>query len=136
VSLVSILIAFFVTYPILANANITADLWDPNVFLKLVGAAGYLALSGMLALGIGAILRNTAGGIAAALGLLLVVPIVFGLIPADWSATISDWLPGNAGTAIYQTSRIFEWWQGLLIMLGWIAVALAAAATLMRRRDA
>ncbi|PPF80435.1 ABC transporter permease [Subtercola sp. Z020] len=136
VSLVSILIAFFVTYPILSNANITADLWDPNVFLKLVGAAGYLALSGMLALGIGAILRSTAGGIAAALGLLLVVPIVFGLIPADWSATISDWLPGNAGTAIYQSSRIFEWWQGLLIMLGWIAVAIAAAATLMRRRDA
>ncbi|RFA17935.1 ABC transporter permease [Subtercola boreus] len=136
VSLVGILLAYLVTYPILAGSNITSNLFDSGVYLPLIGAAGYLALTGVLALGVGAILRSTAGGIAAALGLLLVVPVIFGLIPVDWAHSISDWLPGSAGANIYQSGGVFEWWQALLIMIGWIGVALAAAAVLMRRRDA
>ncbi|MDF2444149.1 MAG: type transport system permease protein [Subtercola sp.] len=136
VSLVGILLAYAVTYPILANAGHTSNLFDSAVFLPIIGAAGYLALIGMLALGLGAILRSTAGGIAASLGLLLVVPVIFALIPVDWAHSISDWLPGSVGPAIYQISATFEWWQALLIMIGWIAVVLATAATLIRRRDA
>ncbi|RFA12529.1 hypothetical protein B7R22_15540 [Subtercola boreus] len=136
VSLVGILLAYAVTYPILANAGHSSNLSDSAVFLPIIGAAGYLALIGMLALGLGAILRSTAGGIAASLGLLLVVPVIFTLIPVDWAHSISDWLPGSVGPAIYQMSTTFEWWQALLIMIGWIAVVFAAAATLIRRRDA
>ncbi|MEA9986402.1 MULTISPECIES: ABC transporter permease [Subtercola] len=135
VSLVSILLTYLVTAPILSGAGVTSNLFEGNLLLTFVGAAGYLALIGILSMAIGAILRSTAGGIAGALGLLLVVPVVFSLIPADWAHSLSDWLPSAAGSNIYQPG-IFEWWQGLLILLGWIVVALATAATLMRRRDA
>lgn len=136
VSFVGILIAYLVTAPILAGAGISSNLFSSDVFVPLLGAALFLSLIGVLAMGIGAILRSTAGGIAAALGLLLVVPVIFQLIPADWSASIVDWLPGSAGQAIYDASAVFDWWQALLIMLGWIVIAFAAAAVLMRRRDA
>ncbi|CAN5141020.1 ABC transporter permease [soil metagenome] len=136
VSLVAILLTYLVTWPILSGAGVTSNLFDSDVYLKLLGGAGYLALIGLLALALGAVLRNTAGGIAAALGLLLVVPVIFGLIPADWAHSVSDWLPGNAGASLFQSGGVFEWWQGLLILLGWITVVGAAAAVLMKRRDA
>ncbi|MCU1479232.1 MAG: transporter permease [Subtercola sp.] len=136
VSFVGVLITYLVTAPILAGAGISSSLFDNGVFLTLVGAAGYLALLGILALVIGAVLRNTAGGIATALGLLLVLPVVLTLIPADWANSLADWLPGTAGRDIYSSGGVFEWWQGLLILVGWIVVIGAAAATLLRRRDA
>jgi ABC-2 type transport system permease protein len=136
VSLVAILLTYLVTSPILSGAGVSSSLFDDGVFLTFVGAAGYLALIGILALVIGAILRSTAGGIAVALGLLLVAPVIFSLIPADWAHSVSDWLPGSAGGSIYQSGGVFEWWQALLIVVGWIVVVGAAAATMLRRRDA
>ncbi|GGF29532.1 ABC transporter permease [Subtercola lobariae] len=136
VSLVGILLTYLVTSPILAGAGVSSSLFDDGVFLTFVGAAGYLALIGILALVIGAVVRSTAGGIAVALGLLLVAPAVFSLIPADWAHSIADWLPGSAGGDIYSSGGTFEWWQALLIVIGWIVVVGAAAATLLRRRDA
>ncbi|MEF2977166.1 ABC transporter permease [Subtercola sp. YIM 133946] len=136
VSFIGILISYLVTAPILAGAGVSSNLFSSEVIVPLLGAALYLALIGVLAMGIGAILRSTAGGIAAALGLLLVVPVIFQLIPADWSASIVDWLPGSVGRAIYDASAVFDWWQALLIMLGWIVIAFGTAAVLMRRRDA
>ncbi|GAA1000836.1 ABC transporter permease [Subtercola frigoramans] len=136
VSLVAIVLTYFVTWPILSGAGVTSNLFDADVYLNLLGAALYLALIGLFALTIGAVLRTTAGAIAASLGLLLVVPVIFGLIPADWAKSLSDWMPGSAGGSLFGSGGVFEWWQGLLILLGWIVAVGAAAAVLMKRRDA
>ena len=53
----------------------------------------------------GTILRRTAGGIAALVGLLLVLPILVGFLPSPWSDDINKFLPGVAGTAIFQVVR-------------------------------
>jgi hypothetical protein len=42
----------------------------------VVGAALFLTATGLLAIGLGAILRNTAAGVGTALGVLLVLPIL------------------------------------------------------------
>jgi ABC-2 type transport system permease protein len=138
VGLVAVLLSYLVTILIFTSAGVEAAPADAHLWLALVGAAGYLVFLGLISLGIGAILRSTAGGIAASLGLLLVVPTIFQLIPAEWASKVGTYLPGTAGQALFPTSLggVFEPWQALLIMLGWVAVALAAASVLIKRRDA
>ena len=136
VSLVAIVVSYVVTMPILAGNGVDAAPLEPSLWLSFFGAAGYLVFIGLISLGIGAALRSTPGGIAASLGLLLVVPTIFQLIPAEWAGVVASWLPGTAGQSLYYTGSTFEPWQALLVMLGWAAVTLIPAAVLMKRRDA
>jgi ABC-2 type transport system permease protein len=132
--------SYLVAAPIMAGLGITAGITDPDLLLPLLGGALYLAMVSVFALGIGAILRSSAGGIAAALGAILLLPIAFLMIPAQWALDVSPFLILNAGLAIFGlngfTSATFETWQNVLIVLGWVVVALAAASVLLRRRDA
>jgi ABC-2 type transport system permease protein len=132
--------SYLVAAPIMAGLGITAGITDPDLLLPLLGGALYLAMVSVFALGIGAILRSSAGGIAAALGAILLLPIAFLMIPAQWALDVSPFLILNAGLAIFGlngfTSATFETWQNVLIVLGWVIVALAAASVLLRRRDA
>ncbi|MCS5732204.1 ABC transporter permease subunit [Herbiconiux daphne] len=136
VGLVSVFAAYAVTWPLLEARGVASDLSDPDLWGRLVGGAGYLALVGLMALFLGAVLRHTAGGIAAALGLLLVLPSVLSFIDADWVRVLVDWLPGNVGQTLFLGSSTFEPWQAVLVMLGWIAVFATAAVVLLKRRDA
>jgi ABC-2 type transport system permease protein len=136
VGLVAVFASYAVTWPMLQAKGIESDLADVEVWGHLIGAAGYLALIGLVAFFLGALLRHTAGGIAAAVGLLLVVPSVISFIAADWALVLADWLPGSVGQTLFFGGGVFEPWQAVLVMLGWIAMFAVPAAVLMRRRDA
>ncbi|MFB2554368.1 ABC transporter permease [Herbiconiux liangxiaofengii] len=136
VGLVAVLAAYLVDWPLLQGQGVTSSITDIDVWARLVGAAGYLAMIGLVAFFIGALVRNTAGGIAAAMGLLLVVPSVLSFISAEWVTVLQQWLPGSVGQSLFLGSDVFEPWQAVLVMLGWIAVFATPAAILMRRRDA
>ncbi len=73
--------------------------------MPIVGSAVYLALVAGLAFSVGALVRNTAGGISAAIGLLLVLPILLavaiGLTQATWLANVNAVLPSAAGGQLY-----------------------------------
>jgi ABC-2 type transport system permease protein len=137
VGLVSVVGSYLVASPIMAGKGISANLADPEVFLPLMGAALYLSLVAVFSLGLGTILRSSAGGIAASLGTILLLPTVFQLIPATWAADLMPYILSNAGTAIFMfDGSTTEPWQNILIVLGWVAVSLAGAAVLLKRRDA
>lgn len=153
VGLASVLATILVSAPLLAGSGVDVDLADPALWLALVGAAGFLALIGLLAFSLGAIIRHSAGGIAAALGLILVVPTVvqvFALITrADWVADAQAFLPSNAGARMYAyvadsayvdptglDGLQLEPWQGALVLVAWAAVLFTVAAVLLKRRDA
>ncbi len=140
VGAVSTIGSFLVSSPILAGTGLHASLFDENVFLPLLGGGLYLALVSVFALGIGAILRSSAGGIAAALGIVLLLPSVLPMIPADWVGDLGPYLISNAGMSMMGlvgvSATSLELWQNLLIVLGWVAVSLAGAAVLLKRRDA
>lgn len=132
--------SFLVASPIMAGQDVSANLFDAAVFLPLLGGGLFLALLSVFSLGIGTILRSSAGGIAAALGLVLLLPIVLGMIPAQWAIDLLPYTISNAGIGILGLSGMgpesLEPWQNLLIVLGWIVVSLAGAAVLLKRRDA
>jgi len=140
VGAVSVIGSFLLVAPILAGKGIHANLLDGVVIVPLLAGALYLALLAVFALGVGTILRNSAGGIAATLGIVLLLPIVLLAIPATWAQDLLPYLISNAGLAMLGTNATgpgnIEPWQNLLIVLGWLTVSLVGAALVLRRRDA
>ena len=84
VGLVSCFAAFFIGQAILSAKHIEAHIGDPGVLRAVTGAGLYLAVLGLLALGIGALIRHSAGAIAAVFGLILVLPGLVGALPSSW----------------------------------------------------
>lgn len=93
--------AFLIASAVFASHGVTASLAEPEVFLPLLGGALYLALISLFALGLGTILRNSAGGIAAALGILLLLPTVLQMIPAEWASDLIPYLLSVAGMGLF-----------------------------------
>jgi ABC-2 type transport system permease protein len=105
----------------------------------IVGVAGYLTLIGVFAVALGFLIRSTAGGIATLFGLLLVLPSMGLLLPSSWQHHILPYLPSNAGASMISTHTApgsLSASTSLLVLLGWVAGALVAAALLIKRRDA
>lgn len=150
VGAVAVIASAFLPIGVLQGVGVTPDLADSDAWLVFLGGAVYLALIAVLSMAIGAIVRNSAGGIAASLGLILVAPtvlqIVAGITRAEWALNLSAFLPTDAGTRLFSYPIagqiapsevvVLEPWQGLLVLVAWVSVALVAAAALMKRRDA
>ena len=151
VSFVALIVGLIVALPVLGGADITVDLGDGALWMTLLGGAGYLALIGLFSLAVGAIVRNSAGGIAAALGAILVLPTIISIFTvitqAEWVANISNLLPSNAGARMFaypvelmqdqfMVGTPLEPWQGALVLLVWIAALFTLASVLLKRRDA
>jgi len=137
VGLVSVVGSFLVALPILGAKDITASLFDSAVLLPLLGNVLFLALIAVLAIGIGTIVRSSAGGIATVLGILLLLPTVVGLFSflVEWVADIMPFLFTAAGSQMIAPTTM-ESWQAFLVVLAWVAVSLGTAALLLKRRDA
>jgi hypothetical protein len=85
-------------------------------------------------------LRNTAGGIAAFVGLLFVLPGISAILPSSVNDAVSPYLPLNAGTTLashtFDNPHHLSTWGGFALFCGYTAVALIGAAVVMLRRDA
>lgn len=150
VGLIAIVGTALVTTPILAGNGIQADFSDSKTWFAFLGGAGYLALVGLIALFLGTIIRNSAGGISAALGLVFVAPIVMQIFAAvtraAWAENVLAFLPSSAGGRMYsyltETAPavkgvvVLDPLQGLLVVAAWVIVLFAFAVTLLKSRDA
>lgn len=133
------LVAFLIGQALLSPKHIGASLSDPGMTRMVLGAGLYLTVVGLLGVAIGALVRNTAGGIAAVFGLLLVLPVLAEALPSSWGDSINKYLPSNAGQSLislHQEAHTLAPWSGFLVFCLYAAAALAAAAVLLKRRDA
>ncbi|HUZ80988.1 MAG TPA: hypothetical protein VMU73_01965 [Gaiellaceae bacterium] len=136
-------IAFFAAQAILTGHSVNGhdialSFNDPGVARAVVGGALYLTLVGLLGLGLGAIIRNTAGGISALVAVLFVLPPLMNVLPTSWNNAISPYLPSNAGHAIMSVGShvgTLAPWTGLALFAGYVGATIAAAAVLLRKRD-
>ena len=136
---VSALVAFVIGQAIMAPKHIGTSLSDPGVVRMVLGTGLYLTVVGLLGVAIGALIRNTAGGIATLMGLLLIVPALAEALPDSWAHHVNQWLPSNAGQALislHREAHTLAPWTGFAVFALYALVALAAAAVLLRRRDA
>jgi hypothetical protein len=135
----AVLASFFASQAILARHDILQiSFTHPGVARSVFGGALYVVLVGIFALAIGAIVRNTAGGIATFAGIFFVLPPLMNILPLSWNNAISQYLPSEAGRqlfALQHAAHTLTPLAGGLLLAAYCAAALAIAAVLLVRRD-
>ncbi len=135
----SVLVAFFASQSILGTRHILqVSFSSPGIARALVGGALYVTVVGVFALGLGALIRNTAGGIATFVGIMFVIPPLMNVLPASWNDAITPYLPSSAGRdvfALVPDAHALGPWTGFALFCGYALATLAVAAVLMVRRD-
>jgi ABC-2 type transport system permease protein len=105
------------------------------------GTVLYLVLVALLALGVAAVVRDTAGALSTVLALLYATPAL-ALVVSDpiWHERLQRFSPLTAGMAIQATTNLDALpigpWRGLGVLAAWTAVALLAGTVCFLVRDA
>jgi ABC-2 type transport system permease protein len=143
IAIVTSFISFFIGQYLLRGTHVAATLSQPNVLPAVVGCALYVVLSGLLAFGIGAIVRSTAGAMTTAFGLLFLLPQLAKALPSSWYADVERWLPGGdvvvaiTGTRTASTNpHLFSAWGEFAVFGAYTAILLIIGGLLFSRRDA
>ena len=129
---------FGLVQAVLAGHHDSVSLGHPGVLGAVLSAGLLLCVCALLGLALGAIIRHTAGGIAATIAVIL-VPGVAALLPAPWNGRIGRFTLLEAAqqvSALRPAADLFSPGWSLLVLLAWPAVGLAAAAVVITRRDA
>jgi hypothetical protein len=139
-TLPAVLVAFFASQAILnRHHHLQIAFSHGGVARSVVGGAVYLALIGIFALALGAMLRNTAGGIAVFAAIFFVIPPLMNILPSSWNNAITPYLPSEAARQIFSLvpgDHSLSPVGGGLLFAGYCALAVAIAAVLLVRRDA
>ncbi|MEU6712617.1 ABC transporter permease subunit [Nonomuraea sp. NPDC046802] len=97
----------------------------------------------LLGLGLGALLRSTAGAITIMAGLVYVIPMIIGNIPGPWSERLGSLMIGALPREITGDTLTTSWYGALLppaaaaaVLAAYAALPLLSAAWLIHRRDA
>jgi ABC-2 type transport system permease protein len=137
------LAVFLVGQSLLHSTGESASLSQPGALRAVLLTGLFVALSGAMAYGMGAIVRNTAGGITAAFGLVFLLPQLAKALPSAWYADLERWLPGgNIVPAITSSQsqllnpHMFSAWGEFAVFAGYAVILLGVGALLFSRRDA
>lgn len=130
--------SFLLGQAVLASTGApSADLGDDGVLAALAGGGLYLAAIGLLAAGLGTVLRATAGALATLVGIVLLVPAMASVFPS-WVEGLLDFWPSIGASAVLATVPDPDFPHPWLNLGGlWVGVGavLAVAFVLFRRRD-
>lgn len=134
----AVLLTALATRLIVAPAGLSLSLGQPGLVRGLVGAALYLTLLAVFTAGLGWLLRSTAGALTVWLALWLVPTFTVMLLPDSLAVRVGPWLPGNAGTAVYQVGAVTDaaGWASLGVFAAYAVVLMALATLVLQRRDA
>ncbi|HEY7325715.1 MAG TPA: ABC transporter permease [Streptosporangiaceae bacterium] len=142
-SLITSFTAFFLGQALMSSHHISTTISSPGVLRAVIGGALFLTACGLLGFGLGLLLRHSAGGIGAMVGLLFVVTILVNFLPQSWQKDIDKWIPALAGGQLWMvkpqppgSTPMFGPWPSFAVLCGWAALAIVAAVALFRRRDA
>jgi ABC-2 type transport system permease protein len=123
------------------NGYPAASLGDRATFLAVAGSAVYLGALAVFSLGVGAIIRHTAGAITAVLALVLGPVVAISFLPENLAEPAERYSLMGAGISIQQTverpdSLPQGQWAGLAVACAYAAVALLVALVAITKRDA
>ena len=107
------------------------SLADGPTLRAVGGSVLYLALIGLLSLGIATLVRDSAAAVGVVLGLLYLFPILTSIVTdPDWERRLRQISPSGAGLAIQNTiglqSLPISPWSGLGVLAVWAAAATMA----------
>ena len=168
VSLITSFIAFFVGQAAMSGSGVSASLFHSvtiranavqngpagnvtfsgtivispgTVLTAIIGTALFVTVVALIAFGLGAIIRHTAGAITSAIGLMFIIPVIVQLLPNTWRWDIMRFFPDAAGRVLsvtvgQQNPHLWSGWPQFGVTLIYAAVLLGVGAYLFRTRDA
>jgi ABC-2 type transport system permease protein len=136
--LIATFAAFFTAQAVLGSYGV--GLGTGHSVRVVFGLAGYLTLVGLLGLGLGFLVRSTAGAIAALVGILLVAPGILAALGTSWATTASHYVPLSAGQAMFNDVPAIGGnltpAGGLLTMVLWVLAGVLGSVFVLKTRDA
>jgi hypothetical protein len=133
-------ISFFAGEAMLRGGAPHVTLATPGVLRAVLMAGAYVCLSGLFGLGLGAIIRHTAGGIAATVGVIFVLPLLLLPLPESMRDSVVKFLPeqiaADSLTAVRPEAHSLSPGVGLGLLCLYAVVLLGAGAFLLAKRDA
>lgn len=138
VMLLGLLISHYAIWPQMADFQIaehffTAEQWWPHLVIIL-----FTLSCTLLGLGLGFLVRSTAGAIVSLLIIVMILPIVWMFFPGELMADIGGYLPVNlAGTAIapIQAEDFPSREAAIGLFFAWSLVGLAAGGARFLKSD-
>ena len=112
-----------------------------TVATAVIGTALFVTLVAVIAFGVGAIIRHTAGTISIVIGVMFVVPILMKLLPDNWQSDIVRFMPDSAGQLLTVTvsrsnPHLWSAWPQFGVTAAYAVVLVAIGGYLFRKRDA
>jgi ABC-2 type transport system permease protein len=112
-----------------------------TVLAAIIGTALFVTIVALIAYGVGAIVRHTAGTIAIVIALLFIIPILENALPNNWHWDIQRFLPDAANQVVSVTigdsnQHLWSAWPQLGVTALWAAILVGVGAYLFRKRDA
>lgn len=113
-----------------------------HVLTAIIGSALFVTVVALIAFGLGAIIRHTAGAITSAIGLMFVLSIVIQILPSSWHNDLARFFPDAAGRVVSVTlpqqadSHLWSTWPQFLVTVIWAVVLVGLGGYLFRKRDA
>jgi ABC-2 type transport system permease protein len=119
----------------------TATISPGTVLAAVIGTAVFVTVVALIAFGLGAIIRHTAGAITSAIGLMFVLPVIIQLLPSNWRWDIVRFFPDAAGRVLSVTvgpsnPHLWSAWPQFLVTVIWAVVIVGTGGYLFRKRDA
>ena len=132
--------AFAVGELVLRSPAPHATLGQPGVLRAVLMAGAYPALIALIGLGLGAVIRHTAGAISAVVGMLFVLPLILLPLGTSIQNSVGQFMPmliaENSLTAVKPVAHSLSPGLGFGVLCLYAVVALAAGGWALARRDA
>ena len=113
-----------------------------HVLMAIIGSALFVTVVALIAFGLGAIIRHTAGAISSVFGLMFVLSIIIQVLPDTWRWDIMRFFPDAAGRVLsvtlpgQQNPHLWSTWPQFLVTVIWMVVLVGVGGYLFRKRDA
>ncbi len=133
------LTCFALTQAILSRQHRGLSLADPGVPGAVLAGGVVLCACALTGLSLGAIIRHTAGGIAATIAAIYLLAALCLTLPAPWKDDIGRFTMPFATyqvLLVHQQPGLLSPAASILVVIAWPAVALLIAGLLITRRDA
>ncbi|WP_427005575.1 ABC transporter permease subunit [Pseudarthrobacter sp. H2] len=138
VTALSLWLAGLVAVPIFDQYGHTLDISSGHYLRTLLINSVYVAAVAAIGMALGALIRNSAGGIMSLVGIFFVLPIALQIIQGDFVKELRKFIPDNTlppMTAAEHVTDTLEAWQAGLVLGAWVLIPVLLAAVLLKKRD-
>ncbi|HUZ41025.1 MAG TPA: ABC transporter permease [Acidimicrobiales bacterium] len=133
-------VAFFLGQALLSAPATHASLSSPGALRAVFGGGLFVCALGLMAMGLGTIIRHTAGAISSFVAILLVLPIIVQVLPTQLSLDVRKFMPDRIAVQMVTTHgkvfQAFSPWVGMIVMGIYAVALLLIGASLLEKRDA